>query len=119
MHTLIIEAGWIWDAASGLRRGQHVVVRDGRIADVTPDRPTMEADRIALPDGLLMPGFVNLHNHAFSAPLFRGLADDIGEGDLPGDIVYSLLMPLGDIAAETLSPDEIGDVAEMALLETL
>lgn len=119
MQTLIIEAGWIWDAAGGLRRGQHVVVRDGRIADVTAERPTMEADRIVLPEGLLIPGFVNLHNHAFSAPLFRGLADDIGEGDLPGDIVYSLLMPLGDIAAEALSPDEIGDVAEMALLETL
>lgn len=119
MSTLIIEAGWIWDAATGLRRGQHLVVRDGRIADVTSERPTMEADRIALPEGLLLPGFVNLHNHAFSAPLFRGLADDIAEGDLPGDIVYSLLMPLGDIAAEALSEQEIGDVAEMALLETL
>jgi 5-methylthioadenosine/S-adenosylhomocysteine deaminase len=117
--TLIIEPRWIWDAAGGLRGDHYVIVQGNRIADVTRERPTMEAERIALPDGLLIPGFVNLHNHAFSAPLFRGLADDIGDGDLPGDIVYSLLMPMGDIAAETLSPDEIGDVAEMALLETL
>ena len=117
--TLIIEPRWIWDAAGGLRGDHYVVVQGSRIADVTRERPTMEARRTTLPDGLLIPGFVNLHNHAFSAPLFRGLADDIGDGDLPGDIVYSLLMPLGDIAAETLSPDEIGDVAEMALLETL
>lgn len=117
--TLIIEPRWIWDAAGGLRGDHYVVVQGNRIADVTRDRPTMEAERITLPDGLLIPGFVNLHNHAFSAPLFRGLADDIGDGDLPGDIVYSLLMPMGDIAAETLSPEEIGDVAEMALLETL
>jgi cytosine/adenosine deaminase-related metal-dependent hydrolase len=119
MRTLVIEPGWIWDAAQGLRRGQHVVVQGNRIADVTAERPTLDADRIALPDGLLLPGFVNLHNHAFSAPLFRGLADDIADGDLPGDIVYSLLMPLGDIAAEALDPDAIGDVAEMALVETL
>jgi cytosine/adenosine deaminase-related metal-dependent hydrolase len=119
MQTLVIEARWIWDAAAGLRAGQHVVVQDGRIAAVTADRPSLDADRIALPDSLLLPGFVNLHNHAFSAPLFRGLADDIAEGEIPGDVVYSLLMPLGDIAADVLDPDEMGDVAEMALLETL
>lgn len=119
LDTLILEAGWIWDAAGGLRRDAFVVVQDGRIADVVMQRPTLDAPRIALPEGLLLPGLVNLHNHAFSAPLFRGLADDIGEGELPGDIVYSLLMPLGDIAAEVLDEDAIGDVAEMALLETM
>jgi cytosine/adenosine deaminase-related metal-dependent hydrolase len=119
MPRLVIEPRWIWDAEQGLRDGAFVVVEDGRIAAVTAERPTGDADRIAVPDGLLIPGFVNLHNHAFSAPLFRGLADDIGEGDLPGDVVYSLLMPLGDIAAEVLSEEEIGDVAEMALVETL
>ena len=87
MDTLILEAGWVWDAAGGLRSQRFVIVRDGRIADVVAERPTMDAQRIALPQGLLLPGFVNLHNHAFSAPLFRGLADDIGDGELPGDIV--------------------------------
>jgi 5-methylthioadenosine/S-adenosylhomocysteine deaminase len=119
MRTLVIEPRWIWDGASGLRSGHYVVVQGNSIADVTSQRPSLDADRIILPDGLLLPGFVNLHNHAFSAPLFRGLADDIGDGDIPGDIVYSLLMPLGDIAAESLDADAIGDVAEMALLETM
>ena len=119
MQTLVIEPHWIWDAAAGLRAGQYVVVQDGRIAAVTADRPGLDADWISLPESLLLPGFVNLHNHAFSAPLFRGLADDIAEGELPGDVVYSLLMPLGDIATDVLSPDEMGDVAEMALLETM
>ncbi len=118
MRRLIIEPSWIWDAAEGLRRG-FVILEGNRIADVVRDRPTLDAERIALPEGLLLPGFVNLHNHAFSAPLFRGLADDIAADDLPGDIVYSLLMPLGDIAAETLTEEEIGDVAEMALIETM
>jgi cytosine/adenosine deaminase-related metal-dependent hydrolase len=117
--TLVIEPGWAWDAEGGLRRGVHVIVRDGAIADVVTERPTLDARRIAAPDGLLLPGLINLHNHALSAPLFRGLADDIAPGDLPGHIVYALLMPLGDVAAATMTEEEIGDAAEMALLEGL
>ena len=32
--TLIISPGWVWDAEGGLRTGQHVIIRDGRVADV-------------------------------------------------------------------------------------
>jgi cytosine/adenosine deaminase-related metal-dependent hydrolase len=117
--TLVIEPGWAWDAEAGLRRGVHVIVRDGIIADVVREAPTLDARRIAAPDALLLPGLINLHNHALSAPLFRGLADDIAPGDLPGHIVYSLLMPLGDVAAAAMTEEEIGDAAEMALLEGL
>jgi cytosine/adenosine deaminase-related metal-dependent hydrolase len=117
--TTIISPGWAWDAEAGLRSGVHVVVQDGHVADVVRDTPTMEAERIAAPDALLLPGFINLHNHAMSAPLFRGLADDIAPGDLPGHIVFSLLMPLGDVAAATMTEEEIGDACEMALLEGL
>jgi cytosine/adenosine deaminase-related metal-dependent hydrolase len=117
--TLVIEPGWVWDAENGLRGGVHVVVRDGAIADVTSDRPTLDAERITAPDALLLPGLINLHNHAMSAPLFRGLADDIAPGDIPGHIVFSLLMPLGDVAARVMTEEEIGDAVEMALLEGL
>jgi cytosine/adenosine deaminase-related metal-dependent hydrolase len=117
--TVVIEPGWAWDAENGLRQGVHVVVQDGAIADVATERPTLDAERITAPDALLLPGLINLHNHALSAPLFRGLADDIAPGDLPGHIVFSLLMPLGDVAAATMTEEEIGDVAEMALLEGL
>lgn len=117
--TLVIEPGWVWDAEAGLRRGQHVIVRDGIVADVVAEAPTMDAERIVAPDALLMPGLINLHNHAMSGPLFRGLADDIAPGDLPGHIVYSLLMPLGDVAAAVMTEEDIGDAVEMALLEGL
>jgi cytosine/adenosine deaminase-related metal-dependent hydrolase len=117
--TLVIEPGWAWDAENGLRRGVHVIVRDGRIADVAHERPTLDAERISAPDALLLPGLINLHNHALSAPLFRGIADDIAPGDIPGHIVFSLLMPLGDVAAAVMTEEEIGDAAEMALLEGL
>lgn len=117
--TLVIEPGWAWDAEEGLRGGVHVIVRDGAIADVVRDRPTLDAERIVAPDALLLPGLINLHNHAMSAPLFRGLADDIAPGDIPGHIVFSLLMPLGDVAAAVMTEEEIGDAVEMALLEGL
>ncbi|WP_237214133.1 amidohydrolase family protein [Falsiroseomonas oryziterrae] len=117
--TFVIEPGWAWDAENGLRSGVHVIVRDGIVADVVRERPTLDARRIAAPDALLLPGFINLHNHALSAPLFRGLADDIAPGDIPGHIVFSLLMPLGGVAASVMTEEEIGDAAEMALLEGL
>ncbi|MES2711580.1 MAG: amidohydrolase family protein [Pseudomonadota bacterium] len=115
--TLVISPRWAWDAENGLREGVHVIVRDGRVADVVRDAPTLDAERIAAPEALLLPGLINLHNHALSAPLFRGLADDIAPGDLPGHIVYALLMPLGDVVAACMTKEEIGDAAEMALLE--
>jgi cytosine/adenosine deaminase-related metal-dependent hydrolase len=117
--TLVIEPGWVWDADNGLRTGHAVIIQDGMVADVVAGSPTLEAERIVAPDSLLMPGLINLHNHALSAPLFRGLADDLAPGDLPGHIVYSLLMPLGDVAAQVMTAEDIGDAAEMALLEGL
>lgn len=117
--TMILSPGWIWDAESGLRSGMHVVVQGGRIADVVRDAPTMDAERIVAPDALLLPGLINLHNHAMSGPLFRGLADELAPGDIPGHIVFSLLMPLGDVAAEVMTEEDIGDAVEMALMEGL
>jgi cytosine/adenosine deaminase-related metal-dependent hydrolase len=120
MDITIIEPRWTWCAAHGLRHRHSIVVgADGAILDVTPEPVTREARRIAVPEGLALPGLINLHNHALSAPLFRGLADDVAPGDLPGHIVFSLLMPLGDLAAEIMTEEEIGDAAELALLEGL
>ncbi|WP_439579003.1 amidohydrolase family protein [Elioraea sp.] len=119
MEPTVITPRWIWSAEHGLRSGHAVVVADDRIADIVPGVPSLDAERIDAPDGLLIPGLINLHNHALSAPLFRGLADDIAPGDLPGHIVFSLLMPLGDLAASLMTEEEIGDAAEMALLAGL
>lgn len=75
--TLVLSPRWSWCAETGLREHTHVVVRDGRIAAILDTAPSLDAERIALPHGPLTPGPINLHNHAFSAPPFRGLADDI------------------------------------------
>jgi cytosine/adenosine deaminase-related metal-dependent hydrolase len=116
---LVLSPRWAWCAETGLREGVHIIIRDGRIADVTRERPTGDGRFVEVEDGLALPGPINLHNHAFSAPLFRGLADDIAPGGLPGHIVFSLLMPLGDAVAAEMPEAAIGDAAEMALLACL
>lgn len=117
--ALVLSPRWSWCAETGLREHPHFVIENGHIAAILNEAPSLDAERIALPQGLLTPGLINLHNHAFSAPLFRGLADDIQPGSLPGHILFSLLMPLGDLVAEIMEPDAIGDAVEMALLECL
>lgn len=117
-HT-VISPGWVWCAEAGLRRSHSVIVAGNRVLDVVAGVPGLDARRIDAPGALLIPGLINLHSHTLSAPLFRGLADDIHPGDLPGHIVFSLLMPLGDVAARVMSPDAIGDAAEMALIAAL
>ncbi|MDB5414782.1 MAG: hypothetical protein JWR10_3117 [Rubritepida sp.] len=116
---LVVSPRWLWCAETGLREGAHLIVKGDRIVDVVAERPTLDAERIELEDGLLTPGLINLHNHAMSAPLFRGLADDIRPDDLPGHILFSLLMPLGNSVADILTPEAMGDATEMALLECL
>ena len=104
--------------------GVTVLVRGNRIADVVRRPFGGHVDqRIELPSGVLLPGFVNLHNHAINGPIFRGIVDDVVEQDRPGvvadNIVYSLLLPVGDLAGEVLSDDELLAVYRLAMLELL
>jgi cytosine/adenosine deaminase-related metal-dependent hydrolase len=112
--------------AGGLEaaEGVTVVVRGNRIEDVVrrPFEGTVD-HRVELPGGVLLPGFVNLHNHAINGPIFRGIVDDVVEQNRQGvvadNIVYSLLLPLGDLAGEVLSDDELLAVYRLAMLELL
>jgi len=79
---LAIEARWVVPVApAGAVLADHtVVVQAGRIAAVLPTAEAADryaaAERVRLPEHVLMPGLVNLHTHAAMA-LMRGLADDI------------------------------------------
>ncbi|HET9420947.1 MAG TPA: amidohydrolase family protein [Nocardioides sp.] len=118
--TLLSRPGGGLEATEGVT----VLVRGNRIADVVRRPFDGTADRrIELPGGVLLPGFVNLHNHAINGPIFRGIVDDVVEEDRPGvvadNIVYSLLLPLGDLAGQVLSDDELLAVYRLAMLELL
>jgi len=79
---LAIEARWVVPVQpAGVVLDDHsVIVQGGRIAAILPTAGSAEhyapAERVALPDHVLIPGLVNLHTHAAMA-LMRGLADDL------------------------------------------
>lgn len=103
--------------------GVTVLVRGEVIEDVVRT-PVPSADRhLDLPGGVLLPGFVNLHNHALNGPLFRGVVDDVGAGTPgpvdPDNIVHSLLLPVGDLAAQVLSDEELTAIFRLAVVELL
>jgi len=60
--------------------GHAVVIEAGRIVDIVAtaelDRRFADAERLELPDSVLIPGLVNSHAHSAMA-LLRGLADDL------------------------------------------
>ena len=98
---------------------RYVVVEGSTIVAVTGERPAHTDDAIELDQALVLPGFVNIHNHSFSAPVFRGLIEDVSEATLGGNYVYSFLLPMGEMAVEVLDRDEQRAIVEIAILELI
>ena len=98
---------------------RYVVVEGSTIVAVTGERPAHTDDAIELDQALVLPGFVNIHNHSFSAPVFRGLIEDVSEAMLGGNYVYSFLLPMGEMAVEVLDRDEQRAIVEIAILELI
>jgi 5-methylthioadenosine/S-adenosylhomocysteine deaminase len=79
---LVIDAGWVLpvEPAGAVLADHSIVVEGGRIAAVVAtaeaDASFAPAERVRLPDHVLVPGLVNLHTHA-AMSLMRGLADDL------------------------------------------
>lgn len=97
-----------------------VLVQDTRITDVVPAATEVNADRrIEVNEGIVFPGFVNLHNHSINGPIFRGIVDDVAQQASGDSLVYSLLLPLGDHASEVLTDDEIRAIYQLAIVEIL
>ncbi|MEU8250557.1 amidohydrolase family protein [Nonomuraea sp. NPDC048916] len=99
--------------------GATVLVQGRHILDVVRGSAGVDARRVELGEGILFPGFVNLHNHSINGPIFRGIVDDVGPEATADDLVYSMLMPLGDHAGTVLAEDEIRAVYRLALMEVL
>jgi 5-methylthioadenosine/S-adenosylhomocysteine deaminase len=118
LKRTLIRGRWIL-AGQSVIENQFILIEGGKIIAITPHQPVEAIEMIDLDQAFVLPGFLNLHNHCFSAPLFRGITDDLAPGTFGGNIIYSFLMPMGALAVETLSRDEIGAVMEMAILELL
>ena len=118
-ETIAIRGRWVLVPDGPRQRietDRWVLVEDGRIAAVTGDRPG-EADRtMDVPEALVLPGFVNLHNHGISALLFRGIVEDRPTASWAADTVYGLIMPLQGLAMEMLDAEELRAVTALGLL---
>ncbi len=121
MARLVLRTAWTIAWQNGRHvplPGHAVVVEDGRIADVTTD-PPLDAETIAVANGIAFPGFINLHNHTVNAPLFRGVVDDLPRRIAGESKVYSMLMPIGGLAVGFLAPGQLRAVIALGLLEVL
>ena len=117
--TTAIRGTWVLATEQGepqLVRDRWVVVEGATIAAVTKDKPA-GADRVIdRPEALILPGFINLHNHGISALLFRGIIEDRSTASWASNIVYGLIMPLQGLAVDELASAELRAVTELGLL---
>ena len=116
-----LHAKWVWvhDEEGGrIESDRWVVVEGEQISGISKDAPA-GAERIELPECLVLPGLVNAHNHCLSSVMFRGITEDWDAEAFETELIYGLLMPLGDLAIETLEAGEMQAVVELALLELL
>lgn len=99
-------ADWAWLGGPGLARNVTIEVGGGVISDVTIDDQVSQARRL---HGIVMPGLVNAHSHAFHR-LLRGRTHALG-GDfwLWRERMYE--------TAEALTPESYEDVATAVYAE--
>ena len=105
-------------ASPALQRDAYVVVEEGMIARVSQERPR-GLPVYELPDALVLPGFVNCHNHCAASVLFRGLTEDRSSAHPAEELIYRLLLPLGALAVEVLSDEEMRAVMELGMTEVI
>src|SRR5579863_7177073 len=112
-ERIIIQGRWVVEeAAAGgeVRRDAAVIVEGDTIVDIVEARDAPAGRLLATENGLVLPGFVDLHNHSLNGPLFRGLVEDRSRENTEGSLVYSFAMPMGDLASRTLTEEQARDV---------
>ncbi len=99
-------------------RDRWVLIEGTRIAAITASRPTATTvlDR---PGRFVLPGLMNLHNHAYSEAIARSLTEDGNARKRNPSIVYTVLMPLSRRGIEILSHEERLAIARLGILQLL
>lgn len=119
MKRTVIEAGWtVIEKGERLSAepGLSIVVEGDRIAGITRDSVAEAGERISRPGMIAVPGFINLHNHCINGPLFRGLIDDVDATAWGQSKIYSILLPVADMAM-ALSDEDLEAVVALGLIE--
>lgn len=120
--TTAIRAAWVLAQQDGeqvLLADRWVVTEGDRIAAIARDRPADVARAIDRPGLLVLPGLINMHNHCFTEMLVRNRSEDLADEGYESTLVYGLLMPLGKLAQDTLSPAEVRAILELGILQCI
>lgn len=122
MTTSVIAARYVL----GMREGRqallqdHYVYVDGTtIEAVTQDAPAAGQVVHAYEEGLVTPGFVNLHAHCLRGGLFRCIPDDLDMEPWGPRVVYQIVLPLSGIAAQELTADELHAVTALGMIDLM
>ena len=108
------------EASQVLLQDHYVYVDGPKIEAVTRDAPAPGQALIRYEQGLVMPGFVNLHAHCIRGGLFRGIPDDLEmEPPFIPRLVYTILLPLTGLAAKELSAGELRAVTALGMIDLL
>ena len=120
-----VHADWLLgvnDSMPTIFRNRYVVIEGDEIVAITETKPASSELVAEGGEMLIMPGFINLHNHCSSSVMFRGLSEDmptIKSNEFPIDLVYGLLMPFNAAAINLLSGEETRAIFELGLLEVI
>jgi cytosine/adenosine deaminase-related metal-dependent hydrolase len=115
MSSLAVRARWAL-VEGDIVADRWIVAEGDKIAAIAHDRPAADIV-IDRPDLLVLPGFIDLHNHAFTESLVRGRSEDLSKEGFETNLIYGLLMPIGKLAMDHLSADECEAIAEMGLMQ--
>jgi cytosine/adenosine deaminase-related metal-dependent hydrolase len=118
----IVQGRWVIEetpSGSRIRSNAAVVIEGSKIVDIVESGEAPSGRVLATEEGLVLPGFIDLHNHSLNGPLFRGLVEDRSRGNTEGSLVYSMAMPMGDLASKTLTDEEARAVYRLGMLEAL
>lgn len=107
------------DGRQVVMRDHYIYVDGSTIAAVTRDPPAGTDEVLWFEHGLVTPGFVNLHSHCLNGALFRGIPDDLSLDPWMPELIYKILMPLGEIASRELTRDELRAVISLGLVDVL
>ena len=122
MTTCVIAGKYVLGMQEGAQvlLHDHFVYVDGaRIEAVTRDAPAAGVPMVSYEDGLVVPGFVNLHTHCIRGGLFRCLPDDLDLEPFVPKVVYNIVLPLSAIAGKELSAEELRAVTALGMIDLL
>lgn len=122
MTTQVLGAKYVLGMVNGeqtLLEDHYVYIDGSSIEAVCRDAPAATEPFVQYEHGFILPGFVNVHSHCLNGALFRGIPDDLPLDPWITELIYKVLMPLGDIAGQVLSRDDLEAVTALGMIDVL